>query len=74
MADFVLNRWDLEILLYYHSAHTAVRPLSYAESSIGSIRRECVSPVFYSIGPDWFEHGFVDEEFIICREFGFATE
>jgi hypothetical protein len=23
----------------------------------------------YSVGPDWFEHSFVDEEFVVYREF-----
>jgi hypothetical protein len=23
----------------------------------------------YSVGPDWFEYSFVDEEFVVYREF-----
>jgi hypothetical protein len=26
-------------------------------------------PQLYSVGPDWFEYGFVDEEFVVYREF-----
>jgi hypothetical protein len=29
----------------------------------------CGSPELYSLGPDWFEYSFVDEEFVACREF-----
>jgi hypothetical protein len=28
----------------------------------------------YSVGPDWFEYSFVDEEFVVYREFSFASE
>jgi hypothetical protein len=27
----------------------------------------CGSPELYSIGPDWFEFSFVDEEFVVYR-------
>jgi hypothetical protein len=34
----------------------------------------CGSPELYSVGPDWFEYSFVDEELVVYREFGFASE
>jgi hypothetical protein len=56
-------------------AHTMVHPLSCAEPSTGSVRallyvgRGCGSPELYSVGPDWFESSFVDEEFVVYRGF-----
>jgi hypothetical protein len=29
----------------------------------------CGSTELYSIGPDWFEYSFVDEEFVVYRKF-----
>jgi hypothetical protein len=28
------------------------------------VERACASPGLYSVGPDWFEYSFVDEEFV----------
>jgi hypothetical protein len=28
-----------------------------------------VPPELYSVGPDWFEYSFIDEEFVVYREF-----
>jgi hypothetical protein len=75
MADFVFNHWDLEILPYYHIWHIPWRVRYHAQS----LRLEtfeyfyvgggCGSPELYSIGPYWFECSFVDEEFVVYREF-----
>jgi hypothetical protein len=72
-ADFVFNRWDLEILLYcriqhiprcvhYHAQSLRLETFEYLYDERG-----CGSPELYSIGPDWFEYSFVDEEFIVYR-------
>jgi hypothetical protein len=71
-ADFVFNRWNLDVLPY--SVHTMVRPLSRAEPSTGMseyfyVGRGCGSPELHSEGPDWFEYSFVDEHFVVYREF-----
>jgi hypothetical protein len=34
----------------------------------------CGSPELYSVGPGWFEHSFVDDKFVVYREFRFASE
>jgi hypothetical protein len=33
------------------------------------VGRGCGSPEFYSVGPDWFQYNFVDEEFVVYRVF-----
>jgi hypothetical protein len=63
-ADFMFNRWDLEILLYYHIRHLPLRVHYHAQS----LRLEafeyfyvgcgCGSPELYSVGPNWFEYTF----------------
>jgi hypothetical protein len=62
-ADFVFNRWDLEILPYYRIR--LIRVLwcvrYYAQSlRLGAfeyyyVGRGCGSPKLYSVGPDSFE-------------------
>jgi hypothetical protein len=74
-ADFMFNRWDLEILPCYHIRHIPWHVRYHAQS----LRLEaleyfyvgcgCGSPELYSIGTDWFEYSFVDEEFVVCTEF-----
>jgi hypothetical protein len=74
-ADFVLNLWDLETLPYYsirhipwcvryHAQNLRLEALEYFY-----VGRECSSPELYSVGPDWLEYSFVDEEFVVCAEF-----
>jgi hypothetical protein len=73
-ADFVFNRWNLEILPYYRIRlipwcvryHAQILRLEAFEYFY--VRRGCGSPELYSVGPDWFEYSFVDEEFVVCRE------
>jgi hypothetical protein len=67
-ADFVFNRWDLEILPYYRIpripwcvGHHALS-LQLEVFEYFYVGRRCGSPELYSIGPDWFEYSFVDEE------------
>jgi hypothetical protein len=75
MADFVLNRWNSEILQYCHIRHIPGCVRYYAQSlrleafEDFYIGHGCGSQEFYSIGSNWFEYSFVDEEFVICREF-----
>jgi hypothetical protein len=80
MADFVFNRWDLEILPYYHIRHIPCCVRYHAQSlqleafKYFYVGRGCGSPELYSVCPDWFEYSFVDEEFVVYREFLFASE
>jgi hypothetical protein len=69
-ADFVFNRWDLDILQYYRIRHVpwcvryhaqGLRPETFEYFSVG---RGCGSPELYSVGPDCFEYCFVDEEIL----------
>jgi hypothetical protein len=74
-ADFVFNHWDLEILPYYRIRHIPWFVRYHAHS----LRLEvfeffyagcgCGSPELYYVGPDWFQYSFVDEEFVVYREF-----
>jgi hypothetical protein len=75
-ADFVFNRWDLEILPYYrirhipwcvryHAQSLRLEAFQYFYEYIGCA---CGSPELYSVGPDWFEYSFVDVEFVVYRE------
>jgi hypothetical protein len=70
-ADFVFNRWDLEILSYYRIRHIPwcaryhTQSLRLEAFEYFYAGRGCGSPELYSVGPDWF----VDEEFVVCREF-----
>jgi hypothetical protein len=68
-AYFVFNRWDLEILPYYRIRHIPwcvryhtqrLRLEAFEYFYVGHV---CGSPELYSVGPDWFEYSFVDEEF-----------
>jgi hypothetical protein len=74
-ADFVFNRWDLEILTYYRIRHIpwCVRyyalSLSLEAFEYFYVGRGCCSPESYSVSPDLFEYSFVDEEFVVYREF-----
>jgi hypothetical protein len=73
-ADFVFNRWDLELPYYrirhipwcirYHAQSLQLEAFEYFY-----VERECGSPELYCVGPDWFEYSLVDEEFVIYREF-----
>jgi hypothetical protein len=72
-ADFVFNCWALKILPCYRIRHIpwcvhyhaqSLRPEALEYFYVG-----CGSPELYSIGPDWFEYRFVDEEFVVYREF-----
>jgi hypothetical protein len=75
-ADFVFNRWDLEILPYYRIPHIPWCVRYYAQSLRLEVfqyfnvyvGRGCGSEELYSVGPDWFDYSFVDEEFVVCRE------
>jgi hypothetical protein len=67
-ADFVFNRWDLEILPYYRIRHKpwcvryhaqSFRLEAFEDFYVG---RGCCSPELYSVCPDCFEYSFVDEE------------
>jgi hypothetical protein len=71
-ADLMFNCWDLEILPNY------IRHISWCiRYYVQSLRLEAFecfyvgrgfgSPELYSVGPDWFEHSFVDEEFVVYR-------
>jgi hypothetical protein len=73
-TDFILNHWNLEILLYYRIWHIpwcvcyeahSLRLEGFEDFYVG---RGCCSPELYSIGPDVFEHTFVDKECVVCRE------
>jgi hypothetical protein len=76
-ADFMFNRWDLEILPYYRIRHILVpwcvryheRSLRLEAFEYFYVGRGCSSPELYSVGPDWFQYSFVDEEFVVYREF-----
>jgi hypothetical protein len=74
-ADFVFNRLDLEILRYYRILGILWCIRYYAQSlrleafQHFYIGRGCGPPELYSVGPDWFEYSFVDEEFVVYREF-----
>jgi hypothetical protein len=74
-ADFVFNHWDLGILPYYrirlipwcvryHAQSLRLEAFEYFYVASG-----CCSPELYSVGLDWFEYSFVDEEFVVYREF-----
>jgi hypothetical protein len=79
-ADFLFNRWDLEILPYYRIRHIPwgvryhVQSLGLKAFEYFYVGRGCRSPELYSVGPNWFEYNSVDEEFVVYREFGFASE
>jgi hypothetical protein len=64
MTDFVLNHWNLEILLYYCIRYYAqsLRLEVFKDFYVG---HACGSPELYSIDPDWFEYSFVDEKFVV---------
>jgi hypothetical protein len=72
-AYFMFNRWDLEILLYYHILHIpwCIRyhvqslRLETFENFYVACGCGCGSPELYSVGPDWYEYSFVDEELFI---------
>jgi hypothetical protein len=73
-ADFVFNRWDLEIFPYYRIRHIprcvryyaqSLRPEVFVYFYVG---RGYGSQELYFVGPDWFEYNFVDEEFVVYRE------
>jgi hypothetical protein len=71
-ADFVFNRRDLEILPYYRIRHIpwCVRYHAHKPSTgISMLDVDAVPPELYSFGPDWFEYSFVDEEFVVYRQF-----
>jgi hypothetical protein len=74
-ADFVFNRWDLEILPYYRIRHIPWCICYHAQSLLPEafeyfyVGHGCGSPELYSVGPDWLEYSFVDEEFVVYREF-----
>jgi hypothetical protein len=74
-ADFMFNRWDLEIPPYYSIRHIPWCVRDHPQSlrleafEYFYIGRGCGSPELYSVGPDWFEYSFVDKEFAVCREF-----
>jgi hypothetical protein len=78
-ADFVFNRWDLEILPYYQIRHIPWCVRYHAQSlwleafEYFYVGRGCGSPELYSVGPDWFECSFVDEESVVYREFWFCV-
>jgi hypothetical protein len=74
-ADFVFNCWDLEILPYcrirhipwcvrYHAQSLRLEAFEYLY-----VGRGCGSSELYSVRPSWFQYSFVDEEFVVCREF-----
>jgi hypothetical protein len=75
MADFVFNCWDLEILLYYRIQHISwcvryhVQILRLEAFEYFHVGRGCGSPELYDVGQDWFEYSFVDEAFVVYREF-----
>jgi hypothetical protein len=72
MVDFVLNQWNLEILLYYRIRHISC--VCYAQSlrleafEFFYVGRGCGCPELYSVRPDWFQYSFVNEGFVVCRE------
>jgi hypothetical protein len=74
-AEFVLNRWNLEILLYYRIRHLPWCVRYHVQSLRVEVFEDfyvgcgCGSPELYSVGRDWFEYSFIDEEFVVCREF-----
>jgi hypothetical protein len=74
-ADFVFNRWDLEILPYYRIQDIPWCVRYHAQSlrleafEYFYVGRGCGSLEFYFVGPDWFEYGFVDEEYVVYGEF-----
>jgi hypothetical protein len=79
-ADFMFNRWDLAILPYYHIRHIPWCIHYHAQSlrleafEYFYVGRGCYSPELYSVGPDWFQYDFVDEEFVVYRGFVFVSE
>jgi hypothetical protein len=74
-TDFIFNSWDLEILLYYCIRHLPwcaryhTQDLRLEALEYFCVGRGCGSPEFHSVGPNWFEYRFVDEEFVVYREF-----
>jgi hypothetical protein len=74
-ADFVFNRWDFKIFPYYRIRHVTWCVRYHAQSlRLGAFKYfyvglGCGSPELYSVGPNWFEYSFVDEEFVVYREF-----
>jgi hypothetical protein len=67
-ADIVFNRWDLEILPYYRILHIPWCVRYHAQSlpleafEYFYVGRGCGFPELYSVGPDWFQYSFVDED------------
>jgi hypothetical protein len=78
-ADFMFNRWDLEILPYYPIRHIPwcvryhAQSVRLEASGYFYVGRGCGSPELYSVGPDRFEYNYVDEEFVVYREFLFTV-
>jgi hypothetical protein len=73
-ADFIFNRWDLEILPCYRIRHIQWCVRYHAQilrleafNYYLYVGRGCGSPGLYSVGPNWFEYSFVDEEFVVYR-------
>jgi hypothetical protein len=79
-ADFVFNRWDLEVLPYYRIRHIPWCVRYHAQSlrlevfEYFYVGRGCDSPELFSIGPDWFEYSFVDEEFVVGAQVVFICK
>jgi hypothetical protein len=74
-ADFVFNRWELEIQPFDRNRQIPWCVSYYSHSILLEafeyfyIGRGCGSPELYSVGPDWFQYSFVDEKFVVYREF-----
>jgi hypothetical protein len=74
-ADFVFNCWDLEILPYYRIRYKPrcvryhAQSLRLEMSEYFYVGRGCGSQELYSVGPDWFKYSFIDEKFVVYREF-----
>jgi hypothetical protein len=65
-AEFVFNRWDLgDTSVLPYLGHIMSRAFDWKLSSIFYVGLGCGSPELYSLGPDWFEYSFVDEEFFV---------
>jgi hypothetical protein len=74
-ADFMFNRLDLETIPYYRIRHIPWCVHYHAQSlrlevfEYFYVERGCGSPELYFVGTDWFECSFIDEEFVVYREF-----
>jgi hypothetical protein len=71
-ADFMFNRWDLEILPYYRIRHIPwyiyyTQSLRLEAFEYFYVGRGHSSPKLYSVGSDWFEYSFVDDKFVVYR-------